>query len=169
MRLSAGNDAATRYGVPDGCQDFLTGSGSRHSTHSAVIITGWIDDGRLAKALYRNTVTDLFGRLKSPRKRVVSGRHVQLLNLLLDEEEMTLAVLTERTRHIFNLSNPYKALVRDLNYLIGMGATSAKRLPDESGFLIHINLDWPTKIAETEFFKRVKVLPKGKVYGFLSA
>lgn len=31
----------------------------------------------VAKALYRNTVTDLFGRLKSPRKRVMSARHVQ--------------------------------------------------------------------------------------------
>jgi Fic family protein len=124
---------------------------------------------QVAKALYRNTVTDLFGRLKSPRKRVVSARHVQLLNLLLDEEEMTLAALTERTRHIFNLSNPYKALVRDLNYLISMGAIAAKRLPDKSGFLISINLDWPTKITETEFFQRVKAMPKGKVYGFLSA
>ncbi len=124
---------------------------------------------QVAKALYRNTVTDLFGRLKSPRKRVVSGRHVQLLNLLLDEEEMTLTALTERTRHIFNVSNPYKALIRDLNYLIGMGAIAAKRLPDKTGFLISINLDWPTKITETEFFQRVKVMPKGKVYGFLSA
>ena len=55
---------------------------------------------QVAKALYRNTVTDLFGRLKSPRKRVVSGRHVQLLNLLLDEEEMTVAALTERLRPV---------------------------------------------------------------------
>ena len=124
---------------------------------------------QVAKALYRNTVTDLFGRLKSPRKRVVSGRHVQLLNLLLDEEEMILAALTDRTRHLFNVSNPYKALVRDLNYLFGLGAIAAKRLPDKTGFLISINLDWPTKITETEFFKRVKDRPKGKVYGFLSA
>ena len=124
---------------------------------------------QVAKALYRNTVTDLFGRLKSPRKRVVSGRHVQLLNLLLDEEEITLAALTERTQHIFNVSNPYKALVRDLNYLIAIGAIAAKRLPDKTGFLISINLDWPTKITETEFFQRVKGMPKGKVYGFLSA
>lgn len=124
---------------------------------------------QVAKALYRNTVTDLFGRLKSPRKRVISERHGKLLYLLLDEEEMTLAALTERTRHIFNVRNPYKALIRDLNYLIGMGAIAANRLPDKTGFLISINLDWPTKITETEFFRRVKIMPKGKGYGFLSA
>jgi len=124
---------------------------------------------QVAKALYRNTVTDLFGRLKSPRKRVVSGRHAQLLYLLLDEEEITLAALTERTRHIFAVSNPYKALIRDLNYLIGLKAIAAKRLPDKAGYLLTINLDWPTKITETEFFQHMKLMPKGKVYGFLSA
>jgi hypothetical protein len=31
------------------------------------------------------------------------------------------------------------------------------------------NLEWPTQITETEFFKRVKAMPKGKVYGFLSS
>jgi Fic family protein len=124
---------------------------------------------QVAKALFRNTVTDLFGRMKSPRKRVVSGRHVQLLNLLLEEEEMTVAALAERTPHLFKVGNPYKALIRDLNYLIGMGAISGKRLPDKTGFLISVNLDWPTKITETEFFNRIRAMPKGKVFGFLSA
>ena len=123
---------------------------------------------QVAKALYRNTVTDLFGRLKSPRKRVVSGRHVQLLNLLLDEEEIMLTALTERTRHFYTVKNPYKALIRDLKYLIGMGAISAQRQADKTSFLISLNLKWPTEITETEFFQRVKAMPKGKVYGFLS-
>ena len=54
----------------------------------------------IAKALFRNTVTDLFGRLKSPRKRVMSARHIQLLNLLLEEEEMTLGEIQHRTAHL---------------------------------------------------------------------
>lgn len=123
---------------------------------------------QVSKALFRNTVTDLFGRLKSPRKRALSARHVQVLNLLLDEEEMTLDSLTDRTRHFYTVRNPQKALIRDLNYLIGLQAIAAKRLPDVGGFLLSINLDWPTKITETEFFRRMKEMPKGKVYGFLS-
>lgn len=123
---------------------------------------------RVARALYRDTVTDLFGRLKSPRKRVMSARHVQLLTLLLDEDEITLSELTKRSRHFYSLKNPYKALVRDLNYLIRLDALSARRLSSEGEFLIGINLDWPTKITETEFFRRAKELPKGKVHGFLS-
>ena len=123
---------------------------------------------QVAKALYRNTVTDLFGRLKSPRKRVMTDRHVQLLNLLLDEEEMTLAELTKRSAHFYRVKNPYKALVRDLNYLIEVKALAAKRLPEDAGFLISIRLEWPTEITETEFFRRVKAMPKAKVHGFLS-
>lgn len=124
---------------------------------------------QVTKALYRNTVTDLFGRMKSPRKRVVSDRHVQLLNLLLDEEEMTLVELTKRTAHIYSVANPYKALIRDLNYLIELESIAAKRLPEGSGFLISIRLEWPARITETEFFRKAKELPKAKVHGFLSA
>ena len=123
---------------------------------------------QVTKALFRNTVTDLFGRMKSPRKRVVSNRHVQLLNLLLDEEEMNLEVLTKRTGHFYSVANPYKALIRDLNYLIELKAITYKKLPDDGGFLMMIRLEWPTEITETEFFRRAKELPKAKVHGFLS-
>ena len=102
----------------------------------------------LAKALYRNTVTDLFGRLASPRKRVMSSRHVQLLDLLLDQNEMTLVEISTRTRHFYTVKNPQKALVRDLNYLIQLQAMTATKLPEEKGFLLAINLAWPTQITE---------------------
>jgi Fic family protein len=123
---------------------------------------------RIMKSLFRNTATDLFGRLRSPRKRVMSNRHVQLLNLLLDEEEMTLEALATRTRHIYVLKNPQKALIRDLNYLRSLNAITVKRLPDNDGFRIGINLAWPMEITETEFFRKAKELPKAKVHDFLS-
>ena len=123
---------------------------------------------QVAKALYRNTMADLFGRLQSPRKRVMSARHIQILNLLLDAGEISLTNISTRTRSYYAVKNPGKALARDLNYLIRLGALSVKKLPEEKGFLISINLAWPTEITETEFFRRVKDMPKGKVYGFLS-
>ena len=122
----------------------------------------------VAKALFRNTMMDLFGRLKSPRKRVMSDRHVQLLSFLLEQEEITLSELAKKTAHFYRVKNPYKALVRDVSYLIGLKAVAAKRVPNEREFLISIRLEWPTTITETEFFKRVKEMPKAKVHGFLS-
>lgn len=124
---------------------------------------------QVAKALFRNTMTDLFGRLVSPRKRVMSARQLQLLNLLLDCEEMTLADLSAKTRYFYSVQNPYKALIRDLNYLIELQAVGARKLPEDKGHMLSIRLEWPTQITETEFFKRVKEMSKGKVYGFLSS
>jgi len=123
---------------------------------------------QVARALFRNTVTDLFGRLKSPRKRVMSARHVHVLNLLLEEEEMTLGEIQHRTAHLYSLKNPNKALARDLNYLIALGTMSVTRLDDPTTTSVRVNLQWPTQITETEFFRLVKALPKGKLHGFLS-
>lgn len=123
----------------------------------------------LTKSLFQNTMTDLFNRLSSPRKRVMSKRHIQLMNLMLDVGEISLTELTTRTAHLYKLKNNYKALIRDLNYLIGLNAIRARRLSDDAGFMLSINLEWPTQITETEFFKRVKEMPKGKLFGFLSS
>ena len=124
---------------------------------------------QIAKALFRNTMADLFGRLASPRKRVMSGRHIQLLNLLLDAGEMIMPELATKARHLYTVKNPLKALVRDLGYLIQLKAVNARRLPEEKVFVLSINIDWPTEITETEFFRRVKEMPKGKVHSFLSS
>ena len=123
---------------------------------------------QVAKALYRNTMNDLFGRLQSPRKRVMSVRHVQILNLLLDAGEIHHADISGKTRKFYAVKNPGKALIRDLNYLFLLGALNVKELPEGKGYLLSANPDWPTQITETEFFRLVKEMPKGKVYGFLS-
>jgi Fic family protein len=122
----------------------------------------------LTKALYRNTMTDLFGRLKSPRKRVMSERHVKILNVLLGVDRISLADLAERIRPFYALKNPDKAMLRDLNYLVRLGAMRAEQLPENRGIALSPNLDWPTTITETEFFRMVKAMPKGKILGFLS-
>jgi Fic family protein len=121
----------------------------------------------LKKALFRNTVTDLFGRLRSPRKRVMSARHVQLLNAILGTEEILLDDLAFTTQHLFRLKNPVLALNRDLIYLLHLGAIALRR-DTEDRLVLRVNLDWPTQITETEFFRKVRTLPKGKVHGFLS-
>jgi Fic family protein len=123
----------------------------------------------VAKALYRNTANELFAHLTSPRKRVMSERHLKLLNLLIDRESLRLSELKEQSAHFFRVKNPYKTLIRDLNYLIRLEAISAQRMPDQSESVITVNLKWPTQITDTEFFKRVKEMPKAKFHGFLSS
>jgi Fic family protein len=73
----------------------------------------------LCKALYRNVMFDLFNRLKSERKRVIALRQVELLKLFLETEQCDLGDIEKKTLSSYkSLQNPYKALIRDLNYLI---------------------------------------------------
>lgn len=122
----------------------------------------------VAKALYRNLMYDLFNRLRTPRKRVMKERHIEILKLLLNTDRMSLDELTERSRiHYHMLGNSRKALIRDINYLIGINAIAYDKLPDNN-YEMFVRLEWPTEITETEFFKRVKQMPKAKTHSFLS-
>ncbi len=105
--------------------------------------------------------------MQSPRKHVMSGRHVRILNLLLETDQLSLSEIADQTEKFYEVKNRFKAFARDLSYLIDMGALNVKKT-EEKSFIFSINLDWPTQITETEFFRKVKDMPKVKVYGFLS-
>ena len=77
--------------------------------------------------------------------------------------------IRERTAHLYAVKNPPKALIRDLNCLVGLQALAVRRSDKPPRSVLSVNLAWPTEITETEFFRRVKEMPKGKVHGFLSS
>lgn len=113
-------------------------------------------------------MTDLFGRLVSPRKRAMSERQLHILNQLLEEDAFTFAELSSRVHHHYTVKNPTKALIRDLGYLVTLQAITVGRHPDRSAPLLSINLEWPAQITETEFSQRLREPPKAKLGGFLS-
>ncbi|MCX6338740.1 MAG: Fic family protein [Candidatus Aureabacteria bacterium] len=122
----------------------------------------------VARALFRDVMFNLFNRLRTTRKRVIAERHIEVLKLLLSVDSMMLEILAERTAAIYKpLKNPYKALIRDINYLLYLRAISYRKLP-ENRYEFFARLEWPTEITETEFFKSVKEMPKAKTHSFLS-
>ena len=119
------------------------------------------------KALFKNMMFDLFNRLQSPRKRVVKDRHLRILKLLLESDSMMLDEIESKMLDAYSaLSHSHKAMIGDLNYLIRLGALGYEKQTDR--YRIFIQLEWPTKITESEFFKRVKQMPKSKATSFLS-
>ena len=119
------------------------------------------------KALFKNMMFDLFNRLQSPRKRVMKDRHLRILKLLLESDSMMLDEIASKTVDDYSsLAHSYKALIKDLNYLIRLEALGFEKQGER--FRIFIRLEWPTKITESEFFKRVKQMPKSKATSFLS-
>lgn len=119
----------------------------------------------ISKALFRNIMYDLFIRLQTSRKRVIAERQIEILKVLL-EKPHTLDDLHKRISVIYkNLNNPYKAFIRDLNYLIGIHAISFTKEKDV--YNIFVRLEWATEITESQFFKMTKELPKAKTQSFL--
>ena len=115
------------------------------------------------KALFRNTMFDLFQSLKSPRKSVIADRQIILLKLLLEKEKYELDKIEKETFSTYaGKKTPHTTLIRDLNYLIQLGAIYAEKIKESDNFMIHLKLDWPTKVTESDFFKSVKNMPKRK-------
>jgi len=121
----------------------------------------------ISKGLFRNLMLDLFSLLKTPKKRVIAERQLEILKLLLDVEWMDWQEVIRRTSSAYaTLGNPLKALVRDVNSLAALGAMKVERL-GEGRYRLGVRLEWPTEITETAFFEKLKQLPKAKTHSFL--
>jgi Fic family protein len=122
---------------------------------------------QISKELFRNLMFDLFHRLETPRKRVIAERQIEVLKLLLDVSTIDLTTFAKRTEGIYQrLKSPSKARLRDLAELSVLGAIRIWR--DDSGkIMIGVRLEWPTEITETDFFRRVRELPKARTHPFL--
>jgi Fic family protein len=117
-------------------------------------------------AVFRNMMYDLFHHLESPRKRVIAERQIEMLKLLLLRQELELNELLKQTRRTYSrLKNGNKAVIRDINSLISLGAIRASQR--DKSWRFAVNLDWPQQITETDFMDRVKQMPKGKMHSFL--
>jgi Fic family protein len=119
----------------------------------------------ISKALFREIMYDLFIRMQTARKRVIAERQIEILKILLDGSQ-TLDNLNKKVGLIYkNLSNPHKALIRDLNYLLGLHAIGYTK--EQNIYTFFVRLEWATEITESEFFEKTKQLPKAKTQSFL--
>lgn len=116
---------------------------------------------QVSKALFRDVMYDLFGRLESKKKRVIAHRQIEILKLLLRENSIEVKALEQKTIQFYrSLSNPVHALLRDLHQLVNLKAVSVRQ--EQHKLWIDVRLEWPTEITQTAFFERVKNFPKAK-------
>jgi Fic family protein len=125
---------------------------------------------QMQKALFKDTMFSLFNRLETTRKRVIKKRQLDVLQTLLEVDKMNLEDLWKRLRIAYlELEAPVFAFNRDIGSLIELGAILAEPLiGPPPGWNISVNLAWPSEITESAFFMRLKKLPRGKTYSFLS-
>ena len=116
-------------------------------------------------------MSDLFSRLESTRKRVIVKRQLMVLNRLLDsdgEVEWT-QLVKEVTPYYASRKNTMFAIVRDVNRLGALGAITIRRENPEqkrSRLFVAADLNWPSRITDTDFFATLERLPKSKTSMF---
>jgi Fic family protein len=124
----------------------------------------------MQRALFRDTMYSLFNRLETKRKRVIGERQIEILKVLLDENNVAMHDLFKRMQFAYqHIQNGRKAFFGDIVQLVGLHAINLE--PDPSGIediKVSINLDWPQEIDEGEFLRKMKAMPKGKTFKFLS-
>lgn len=126
----------------------------------------------VSREVFRSLIYDLFGRLQTKRKRIIAERQRAILLHLLGLDEVDWPTLFEDVIKLYtNVKNPRKALIRDMNHLIALGAVGFRReqneRKEEGRLFLRARLEWPTEITETEFFKRVSTLPRAKEHVFV--
>ncbi len=106
------------------------------------------------RVLFREFARSLFGKLRSPRRRVLAQRQLEILEILLDTGPTELRDLVNRGRALYlGLKHPDRAMVRDLFRLLELSAVVV------DGGRIAANLDWPQLLAESELLDRYESMP----------
>ena len=106
------------------------------------------------RTLFREFARSLFGRLHSPRRRVLAERQLQVLDILLDGGPIGGSDLINQAHvHYQDLKFPGHALGRDLGDLFVLGAIAM------ADGRLSVNLDWPQQFSESELLERYEKLP----------
>ena len=120
------------------------------------------------RSLFRDVMGQMYGRLRSTRKRALAQRQYEVLNRLLDmDKEIEYRSLFDLLEKYYgNLKTPHRAYVRDLNHLSGLRAIIVRQAeglgPERTRYLISVRLEWATEITETEFYRQISQLPEAK-------
>jgi len=121
----------------------------------------------MERALFRNMMYDLFNRLESTRKRVIKDRQIALLKILLEVEKIDWYQFFDKAKvHYKKMANIGKTFTRDIGSLVQLGAIEIKKVADKK-WEVAIRPQWPQEITESDFFEKIKKMPKGKTYPFL--
>ncbi len=120
------------------------------------------------RTLFRDVMAQMYGRLRSTRKRALAQRQYEILNKLLDmDNEIEFRDLFGLLEKQYDsLKTPDRAYVRDLNHLSGLGAIRVRKTkiqnPEPARFFVSVRLDWATEITETAFYRQINQLPEAK-------
>ena len=105
------------------------------------------------RILFREFARSLFGQLRSPRRRVLAERQLQILDVLVDGDESDLSNILPSLYD--ELKYPARAFIRDMSGLFELGVVYL----DTDTNKINLDLDWPQNFSESELLERYEKMP----------
>ena len=109
---------------------------------------------QIKRILYRQIANSLFGRLRSPRRRVLVERQFQIVEMLLNDGAIHLSEIVDKAIGYYQgLKFPVRAMERDLAGLLVLNALKI------NGLYIDVNLNWPQQFSESELLERYDNMP----------
>ena len=106
------------------------------------------------RLLFREFARSLFGQLRSPRRRVLVERQLEILDVMLDSGPMALKDLIVSTQENYrDLKYGLRAQFRDIVGLFELEAI------EFNGELIQAKLDWPERFSQSELLDRYERMP----------
>ena len=105
--------------------------------------------------LFREFASSLYGRLISPRRRGLTQRQLNVLEILSDGGPISMESLIRRSRPNYgNLKFSESALMRDLGWLLLLKAIHVENER------IAINLKWPQEFSNTGLLSAFEKMPR---------
>lgn len=128
----------------------------------------------VSRSLFRDVMFEMYGRLKSTRKRALAGRQLSILSHLLEQDSpISLELLRKQMEATyFPLKADNKAFIKDLDDLSSIRAISVEKreVPPGRAFydswIVAARLEWPTEITETTFYEELNKLPQARTRAF---
>ena len=106
------------------------------------------------RSLFREFAGALFGQLRSPRRRILAQRQIEVLQVLLDSPSINAFDFFTRVLPFYqDLKHRGRALARDVIALIDLGAVT---LSDDQ---IRVDLEWPHRMSQSELLERYEKMP----------
>ncbi len=110
------------------------------------------------RILFREFAGSMFGQLRSPRRRALGERQLQILEMMLDDNPIELESVFRSLGSFYqDLKYPGRAMVRDVVDLLELGAILWEDSEDKHQF--RLNLDWPQQFSESELIERYENMP----------
>lgn len=132
----------------------------------------------VSRSLYREVMAEMYGRMRSTRKRALASRRLEILETLLRRDRtMGCRRIDGHTRRqllksfivVESICSGPESALCSRGHQRGEARQAAPGKRSFSEFEVSARLEWPMEITETNFYAQVNKMPQAKTLHLLAS